>query len=110
MTREEVESTLVELRQPEKWRIVRQAPPGILQRVWEPGGFWVTETHDMDEWVDLSFHFDQAWVLERWEMQRHMMRYDNGVPYQRDPADGPPRRWPAAPLPPREWRGEGGAN
>lgn len=111
MTRAEVEATLTELEQPSKWRIVREEPPGILQRVWEPGGFWVTDAHDIVEWVDLSFHFDGAWVLERWEMQRQVMRYDNGLPYRWDPADGPPRRWPAAPLPPREWRGgQEGAN
>ena len=104
MPRAEVESTLDTLRLPPKWRIVRESPPGILQRVWEPGGFWVVGATDIVEWIDLEFHFDEAWTLERWSSTRHRMRYDNGRPYTWDAADGPPRNFPLPPLPPREWR------
>ena len=107
MTREEVETRLDSLRLTKKWRIVREDPPGILQRVWEPGGFWVEGDFDIVEWVDMEFHFDREWTLERWATTRHSMRYDNGRPYTWDSADGPPRNFPLPPLPPREWRGTG---
>lgn len=111
MTREEVELTLAEARLEKKWRIVREQPPGILQRVWQPGGFWVNDAHEIVEWVDLELFFSDRWVLERWSTTRHVMRYDHGRPYTWDAADGPPRNFPLAPLPPKEWRTntEGGA-
>lgn len=102
MTRGEVESTLDFLKQRSDRRIWSDTPPAMLARVYEPGGFWVTEQHDYLELYDLVFRFDDSITLESWTAKPFTLRYDYGDPYIWE--GGPPRGWPLEPLPPREWR------
>ena len=104
MSRGEVEAELDVLKQRADRRIWRDEPPGLLARVYEPGGFWVTETHDYVELYDLVFNFDSGLTLVDWTATPFTLRYDYGRPYQWE--GGPPRGFPLEPLPPAEWRGD----
>jgi len=102
MTRGQVEAELDVLKQRADRRIWRDEPPAMLARVYEPGGFWVTETHDYVELYDLVFNFDGSLTLVDWTATPFTLRYDYGRPYQWE--GGPPRGFPLEPLPPKEWR------
>lgn len=74
----------------------------LLARLWEPGGFWVTEPDQNVKWTDLSFVFDREDKLDRTLIYQDGNRYFQGRPAYPPsrPVQGGPRDWPGRPGPP----------
>ncbi|MCC6677841.1 MAG: hypothetical protein IT436_11905 [Phycisphaerales bacterium] len=77
-------------------------PKVLLARLWEPGGFWITESDQTIKWTDLSFLFDPADKLERTLIYQDGNRYFEGRPAYPPsrPLEGGIRDWPGRPGPP----------
>lgn len=76
----------------------------LLARLWEPGGFWVTEPDQDVKWTDLSFVFDRDDKLERVLIYQDGNRYFQGRPvYPPSRAtEGGLRDYPVRPGPPAD--------
>lgn len=79
-------------------------PKVLLARLWEPGGFWVTETDEEVKWTDLSFVFGPSDKLEKTLIFQDGNRYFQGRPVYPPsrPLAGGVRDWPAPPGPPMD--------
>jgi len=113
MTVEQVDQQLTELRIGEDDRVRYNmaavsadsgAPPQLLARVYEAGGFWVRGQDDTVSITDLVFVFGEDVRYERSEIRRYRLRYfDNmlatKLPYE--PAYRP-QRFPHKPPPPKD--------
>lgn len=77
-------------------------PKVLLARLWEPGGFWITESDQNVKWTDLSFVFDPADKLEKTLIYQDGNRYFQGRPVYPPsrPTEGGLRDYPARPGPP----------
>lgn len=105
MTREEAGAALDDLGLSPKWRIWRDEPPGMLQRIWPPGGFWVREQFETIRYFDVRLAFGTD-GLASWEARREYVTYRFGRP--EGPGQDARRRFPLPPLPPEDFRGEFG--
>lgn len=77
-------------------------PKVLLARLWEPGGFWITESDQSVKWTDLSFVFNPSDQLERTLIYQDGNRYFRGRPTYPPsrPTEGGLRDYPARPGPP----------
>lgn len=110
MTREQVEAKLDELKVSRKYRLwydMEPAPPQLLVRLFEAGGFWLSEEDQIVQWVDTVFVFTRQEpepVYERVETFRRHQRYFQGEPVN-IPDEPALHRWgdyPMSPPPPAE--------
>lgn len=109
MTRPQVEATLDELNAAKKtrlWYDQPPAPPQLLARLYEAGGFWLNEEDQTVEWVDAVFVFAAGAepTYERTELFRSRQRYFQGEPVN-IPDTPTMHRWrdyPAPPPPPAQ--------
>ena len=107
MTRDEVESRLDELgaaKRTRLWYDQPPAPPQLLARLYEAGGFWLNEEDQIVEWVDTVFVFGRESPprLERVETFRRRQRYFQGeaVNIPDEPTVHPWGDYPMPPPPP----------
>lgn len=106
MPLDQVKARLVDLRISPGDQILYPAtatrPKVLLARLWEPGGFWVTESDQNIKWTDLSFLFDPADMLQRTLIYQDGNRYFQGRPAYPPsrPLEGGIRDWPGRPGPP----------
>jgi len=108
MSEDAVKSTLVSLRVPERVQMRYPATGGrpevLLARLFPPGGFWVDDSLDTVEFVDVSFVFDPTLRLDRTVIYRDQVRYFQGDLVKgptREPMTRPPR-YPGMPPPPAD--------
>lgn len=105
MTRAEVESTLDGLKVSKKtrlWYDEAPAPPQLLVRVYEAGGFWLNEGDQIVEWVDTVYVFGRQSpepLMERVETFRRHQRYHHGEPVN-IPDEPTMHPWGDYPMPP----------
>jgi hypothetical protein len=110
MTREQVETKLDELKVSRKYRLwydQAPAPPQLLVRLFEAGGFWLNEEDQIVQWVDTVFVFarqEPEPLYERVETFRRHQRYFQGEPV--NIPDEPTLHWwgdyPMSPPPPAQ--------
>jgi hypothetical protein len=107
MTRGQVEAKLDELKVSGKTRLWYDeapggAPPQLLVRLYEAGGFWLDESDQIVEWVDTVFVFGRQTpkpLYERAETFRRHQRYFHGEPVN-IPETPTKYAWGDYPLPP----------
>jgi hypothetical protein len=107
MTRAEVETTLDELDVSKKTRLWydepgQAAPPQLLVRVYETGGFWLDEEDQSVQWVDTVYVFGRQSpepLLDRVETFRRRQRYFHGEPVN-IPDEPTLHPWGDYPMPP----------
>jgi hypothetical protein len=105
MTRTEVESKLDELNAAKKtrlWYDQPPAPPQLLARLYEAGGFWLNDEDQIVEWVDTVFVFGREAPephLEQVETFRRRQRYFQGEAVN-IPDESTLHPWGDYPMPP----------
>ena len=113
MTVEQVDQQLTDLRVGEEDRVRynmdagaghADAPPQLLARVYEAGGFWVRGQDDTVRITDLIFVFGEDSRYERSEVRRYRLRYFDNMLVNRLPYEPAykPQRFPHKPPPPKD--------